>query len=91
MNKFIRVGSGQYCSAKQMLSSSTHKETRLETEYSGNNLFLKHQFLNIYDRKAKRQGTFQVYQIGEDRVACCGITTGKIKSKLNKLMPLTTF
>ena len=27
-NKFIRVASGQ-CSAKQMLSSSTHKETRL--------------------------------------------------------------
>ena len=76
MNKFIRVASGQ-CSAKQMLSSRTHKETRLETEYSGNNLFLKHQFLNIYDRKAKIQGTFQVYQIGEDRAACCGITTGR--------------
>ena len=34
-------------------------------------------FLNIYDRKAKIQGTFQVYQIGEDRAACCGITTGR--------------
>ena len=65
MNKFIRVASGQ-CSAKQMLSSRTHEETRLYTEYSGINLCQKHQFLNIYDRKANIQGTFQVYQIGEN-------------------------
>ena len=31
----------------------------------------------LYDRKAKIQGTFQVYQVGEDRAACCGITTGR--------------
>ena len=72
MNKFIRVTSGQ-CSAKQKLSSRKHKDTRLQTEYSGNNLFQKHQFLNIYDRTAKIQGKFQM------RAACCvlfGITIG---------------
>ena len=31
----------------------------------------------MYGRKAKIQGTFQVYQKGEDRAGCCGITTGR--------------
>ena len=43
---------------------------------------MKHQFLNIYDRKAKIQGTFQVYQIGEDRATCCGITTGRSQNQI---------
>ena len=40
-------------------------------EHSGNNLFLKDQFLNIYAQTAKIQGTFRVNHIAKDRVACC--------------------
>ena len=43
---------------------------------------MKHQFLNIYDRKAKIQGTFQVYQIGEDRATCGGMTTGRSQNQI---------
>ena len=62
--------------------------------HSDNNLFQKHQFLNIHDRKAKIQGTFQVYQIGEDRAVRWGITTGrrvKNQIKVERTMPLITF
>ena len=47
----------------------------------------------MYDRKAKIRGTFQVYQIGEDRAVFLRYndrSESKIKSKLNELMPFIT-
>ena len=56
---------------KTNIIDSTPKETRCQTEHSGNNLFLKDQFLNIYAHTEKIQGTFPVNYISKDRAACC--------------------
>ena len=49
-------------------------------------------FKNIYDHTAKIQGTFQVYQIGEVRAACCllfGMTTGSLHGLVSLHVPNT--
>ena len=56
---------------KTNVIDSTHKETRYQTEHSGNNLFLKDQFLNSYAHTEKIQGPFRVTHIAKDRAACC--------------------
>ena len=55
------------CSAKQTLSIQHIKKAK----HSGNNLFLKDQFLNIYAHTEKIQGTFPMNYISKDRAACC--------------------
>ena len=62
-------------------------------EHSGNNLFLKDQFLNIYAHTAKIQGTFRVNHIAKDRAACCQYFLEKKKLRIGVInrMPVKTF
>ena len=54
----------QYCTAQGLCQRAIRQCT---LEHSGNNLFLKDQFLNIYAHTAKIQGTFRVNHIAKDR------------------------
>ena len=62
-------------------------------EHSGNNLFLKDQFLNIYAHTAKIQGTFRVNHIAKDREGLLSVLSGKIQLRIGVInrMPVKTF
>ena len=78
---------------KTNVIDSTRKETRYQTQHSGNNLFLKDQFLNIYAHTAKIQGTFRVNHIAKDREGLLSVLSDKIQLLIGVInrMPVKTF